>query len=131
MKGLVIPSKVRMNQEGWTMMNILRFFFSLWDKLRIKQELKKMNKEIKHVSHSCSATKSGFLSSVEASYWSLYETASQTNGPKAERILGNSRLRILPPIYHLITLFHPCKAGESTAGCGAVQVHNHIIFCHH
>lgn len=32
MKGLVIPSRVRMNQEGWTMMNILRFFFSLWDK---------------------------------------------------------------------------------------------------
>lgn len=34
MKGLVIPSKVRMNQEGWTMMNILRFFFSLWDERR-------------------------------------------------------------------------------------------------
>lgn len=32
MKGLVIPSKVRMNQDGWTMMNIFRFFFSLRDK---------------------------------------------------------------------------------------------------
>lgn len=33
-KGLVTPSKVRMNQEGWTIMNILRFFFSLSDKRR-------------------------------------------------------------------------------------------------
>lgn len=39
-KGLVIPSKVRINQEGWTMMNILRFFFNLWEKRRIKEELK-------------------------------------------------------------------------------------------
>lgn len=30
MKGLVTPSNVRMNQEGWTMMNIFRFFFSLF-----------------------------------------------------------------------------------------------------
>lgn len=43
MKGLVIPSKVRMNQEGWTIMNILRFFFSLWDKIIRKQELKTKN----------------------------------------------------------------------------------------
>ena len=34
MKGLVIPSNVRMNHEGWTMMNIFRFFFSLWDNRR-------------------------------------------------------------------------------------------------
>lgn len=38
MKGRVIPSKVRMNQEGWTMMNIFRFFFSLWDKRRRERE---------------------------------------------------------------------------------------------
>lgn len=33
-KGLVMPSNVRMNQEGWTMVNIFRFFFNLWNKTR-------------------------------------------------------------------------------------------------
>lgn len=42
MKGLVIPSKVRMNQEGCTMINILRFFFSLWDKGRSRRGAKRL-----------------------------------------------------------------------------------------
>lgn len=42
MNGLVIPSKVRMNQEGWTMMNILRFFFSLWKRSRSRSSVKRL-----------------------------------------------------------------------------------------
>lgn len=42
MKGLVIPSKVLINQDGWTMMNILRFFFSLREKRRDKSDVKRL-----------------------------------------------------------------------------------------
>ena len=35
-----------------------------------------------------------------------------------------------PPVDHLVALFQPANARHPPPGRGAIQVHNHVIFCH-
>lgn len=105
-KGLVTPSKVRMNQEGWTMMNIFRFFFSLSDKRR----------DVK-----MGAPSSGPAVELSGRPQAVSKAAGG-NGRPSEK---------LPPVDHVVALFQPREAGHSPARGGAIQVDDHVILSHH
>lgn len=35
-----------------------------------------------------------------------------------------------PPVNHVVTLLQPAEAGHPPSGCGAIQIHDHVILSH-